>query len=163
MNLNLKDFLIKKCAGQWEHTVPPVGEFERKLSPDALLLLKQSFEDLKGEQLWDYHTHLGGIGTGGTGCCVNDSVNHPYRHPVHHIKKNVFIAACGVKNESNTDREFVERLVGLIRSARNEGLPWGKHFLLALDYWHELDGRFVSSFLIFHVNKSSFVNLVTSH
>ena len=47
------------------------GELASGLGPGARRLLDEAFRDIDPAKLIDYHTHVAGLGTGGTGCTVN--------------------------------------------------------------------------------------------
>eukprot|EP01101_Sappina_pedata_P009914 TRINITY_DN6121_c0_g1_i1.p1 TRINITY_DN6121_c0_g1~~TRINITY_DN6121_c0_g1_i1.p1 ORF type:complete len:416 (-),score=119.87 TRINITY_DN6121_c0_g1_i1:128-1354(-) len=116
------------------------------ISDAAKQMIKDSFADISpldptqlgGGGLVDTHSHLGGLGVGGTGCCLNEGMTNTW-NPYKIIKFHAFMQGAGVQNLDNCDREYAERLVKLIRCAREHG-PWGKHFLLAMDAWYEEDG-----------------------
>lgn len=112
-----------------------------KLSKDAWNLVVESFSDVpSGMVVHDYHTHLAGIGTNSC-CSVNDSCKQPLRHPINTKKCKIFMEKSGVTDYKNADRQYVEHLVSLIRQIRESGLPWGKHMLLAMDHYHDNDGK----------------------
>jgi hypothetical protein len=90
--------------------------------------------------LTDYHTHIAGVGTGGSGCCVNRSCFQPFLHPINTAKRKVFMRCAGVTDAATADAQYVDRLVGLIQDIKNSGLPWGKHAVLAMDAFFEVDG-----------------------
>lgn len=109
-------------------------------SPDAQDLIRDSFEDIEGMTM-DYHTHIAGIGSNGTGCMVHSSMHSPYLHPFKRLKFQIFMSASGVNSEEDGDQQYVKRLVQLIRHCRlvSNG-KWGKHVILPLDHWHDQDG-----------------------
>jgi predicted TIM-barrel fold metal-dependent hydrolase len=119
------------------------GSFEdpallNSLTPAAAELLQAAFAP--GIEVYDHHSHLGGLGTNGSGCCVNDVMLSPLRHPINYIKYQAFSCAAGVDPASpNFDQEYVARLVRLVDTIRPR--PWRKHFLLAMDQWYDPDGR----------------------
>lgn len=110
------------------------------LSVEANKLIDETFEDIS-ELVVDYHTHLAGIGSGGSGCCVNRSCKQSLRHPINSIKYKIFMGKSGVTDEKIADEQYVERLVYLIRQIKEAGFPWGRHMLLAMDHYYDLDGN----------------------
>jgi len=92
------------------------------------------------EDVWDMHTHLGGVGHGASGCCVHPNMQSPWLHPINAVKYKVFLSSAGVASGSKQiDEDYADRLALLIRSVRP--YRWAKHFLLALDHWYDVDGR----------------------
>jgi len=108
------------------------------LSEGSLKLLDSCFEGLPGP-VEDVHTHIGGNGSGNTGCKVHPNTKHPLAHPILYITFKAMLSASNVKNENNADEEFVERLAELIGNAQKE-FNWGKHFVLAFDQTYNADG-----------------------
>jgi predicted TIM-barrel fold metal-dependent hydrolase len=123
-------------------------------------MLEEAFEH--GIEVWDHHTHLGGMGTEGSGCYVNPVMRSPLRHPLNYVKMLVFSAAAGVDIGSRTfDADYVERLVRLIDTIRPR--TWRKHFLLALDKWHDLAGRPVLERTALHVPNEYVMQVAAAH
>lgn len=106
------------------------------LSAPAADLVKRAFEDVDPERLVDYHTHLVGVGAGGTGNLLNPSMRSPGRHPIKYLKFSVYRSACGIKDMENADREFVLRLADQVRHIEHHG----KYRLLAFDKNYNPDG-----------------------
>jgi uncharacterized protein len=85
--------------------------------------------------LVDHHTHIAGLGAGGTNAFVNQKML-TWSHPFHHLKFKVYLSAAAVDDVENADAKMVQRLVNLV-----EHLPHpGKHRLLAFDKNYSRDG-----------------------
>jgi len=106
------------------------------LSTPTADLVKRAFEDIDPERLVDYHTHLVGVGAGGTGNLLNPSMRSPGRHPIKYLKFSVYRSGCGIKDMGNADREFVLRLADQVRHIEHHG----KYRLLAFDKNYNPDG-----------------------
>lgn len=99
-------------------------------------LIKRAFEGIDSSRLVDYHTHVAGIGKGGTNAFVNPKML-TWKHPSHHLKFKVYLSAGAVTDLEQTDAQIVERLVRLVGNIDGHG----KHRLLAFDQNYHRDGR----------------------
>lgn len=124
--------LLKHAGGAFTHRPE---ELKDRLSPRASDLVKASFEDVDPARLVDYHTHVAGLGAGGTGNRVNPKMRS-WRHPFHRAKFAVYLSAAGVEDPERADAEFAERLVRLVSHIE----PRGKYRLLAFDKHYRPDG-----------------------
>ena len=107
----------------------------QKISPEAQTLVKNAYADLNEGQVMDYHTHIVGLGKGGTGAYVNPA-KQTLLHPIEYLKFGVFISGSGITDVDNADAQFVERLVRLIN-----GIPdHGKFRILAFDRYYAENG-----------------------
>jgi predicted TIM-barrel fold metal-dependent hydrolase len=124
--------LLKHAGGAFTHRPE---ELKGGLSSRASDLVKAAFADVDPARLVDYHTHVAGIGAGGT-----DNLVHPkmrsWRHPFHRLKFAVYLSAAGVEDLGRADWEFAERLVRLVSNIE----PRGKYRLLAFDKNYDRDG-----------------------
>jgi len=111
------------------------GAPEDALSPAASALVARAFSDLGAAPLEDYHAHLVGLGSDGTGAAINAEMA-TWRHPFRRFKAGVFLSAAGVPGREHFDGDYVARLV---RLARGFGHPVRIH-LLALDHNYNSDG-----------------------
>jgi len=98
-------------------------------------LIKRSFDDIDPARLLDYHTHVAGLGTGGTKAFVNPKML-AWRHPLHRLKFKVYLSAGAVTDVERADQQIVVRLANLITHIEGHG----KHRLLAFDKNHHRDG-----------------------
>ena len=124
--------LLHLIAGAFTHQPE---ELKARISPEAGDLIKRAFDDIDPARLVDYHTHIAGIGHGGTNAFVNPKML-TWKHPVHHLKFKVYLSAGAVTDVERADAEIVERLARLVRSIEGHG----KHRLLAFDKNYNRDG-----------------------
>ncbi len=124
--------LIHRIGGAFRHHPE---ELRDRISSKASDLIKRAFDDIDPDKLVDHHTHLAGIGSGGTNAFVNPKMR-TWAHPFHHLKFKVYLSAAGVEDVDHADTKFVERLVSLVE--HNEFR--GKHRLLAFDKNYLPDG-----------------------
>jgi predicted TIM-barrel fold metal-dependent hydrolase len=107
----------------------------KSLSVKAADLVKNAYEKIDPAKQIDYHTHIAGVGSGGTGAFVNARML-TWNHPFHHLKFQVYRRACGVSDQQLTDQQMFDRLSDLVNSN-----PFhGKHRLLAFDKNYYPDG-----------------------
>ena len=124
--------LLKHAGGAFTHRPE---ELKERLSRKASDLVKAAFEDVDPARLVDYHTHVVGLGAGGTGNRVNPKMR-TWRHPFHRAKFAVYLSAAGVENTERADEEFAGRLVRLVGNIDSHG----KYRLLAFDKHYRPDG-----------------------
>ncbi len=110
-------------------------ELSEGLSTPAADLLKRAFADVDPQRLVDYHTHVVGVGAGGTGNLVNPAMRSR-RRPLKYVKFRVYLSAAGIENLETADREFVLRLADQARHIEGRG----KYRLLAFDKHYNADG-----------------------
>ncbi len=110
-------------------------ELKEGLSGPAVDLMKRAFDDIDPQRLVDYHTHIVGVGAGGTGNLLNPAMRSR-RHPLKYLKFSVYLSASGIKDMENADREFVLRLADQVRHIEHHG----KYRLLAFDKNYNSDG-----------------------
>jgi uncharacterized protein len=108
-----------------------------RLSQGAQDLIDFAYQDIPLEEFRDYHVHLVGTGTQGTGAYVNDRMES-WLHPIERLKFLVMASGSGVRDLGQADRQYLERLLTLIRY-----LPArGKIGLLAFDRNYLKDGSY---------------------
>ncbi len=126
--------LITQLGGAFEHEPE---EADTGLSPEAGTLIERSFEGIDSTRLFDYHTHLVGLGDSGSGCQVNSRVLS-WSNPFARFRFLVYASASGIDEpEAGADVQYVERLARLARNIEGHG----KYLLLALDRYHTEDGN----------------------
>jgi predicted TIM-barrel fold metal-dependent hydrolase len=124
--------LIHRLGGAFTHQPE---ELKTKISTAAGDLIKRTFDDIDAARLVDYHTHIAGLGSNGSGAFVNPKML-TWRHPFHRLKFKVYVSAGGVKDEEQADKQIVERLVRLASNIEGHG----KYRLLAFDKNYSRDG-----------------------
>jgi len=110
-------------------------ELRNGLSQAAADLVKRAFDDVDSKRLVDYHTHIGGIGTGGTGAFINSKMGS-WTQPFNRLKFKVYLSAAAVSDLEHADQQIIERLVRLVSNIEGHG----KYRLLAFDKNYNRDG-----------------------
>jgi len=125
--------LVAELGGAFTHRP---GEMAEGLSPGARALLARALDGLDDGRLYDYHVHLVGLGTSGSGAYVSDEMRS-WWHLTKRIRFEVYTSASGITDLDHADEQYVERLAALVR-----GIPdHGRHLLLAFDRYYGPDGR----------------------
>ena len=124
--------LLKHAGGAFTHRPE---ELKDRLGRKAADLVKRAFDDVDPARLFDYHTHVAGLGAGDTDNFVNPKMRS-WRHPLHRLKFAVYLSAAGVEDESRADQQFAERLARLVSNIEHHG----KYRLLAFDKHYTRDG-----------------------
>lgn len=125
-------FILEEVGGASPR--PPV-RLHSDLSAGSRDLLNRALEGIDSKKLLDYHTHVAGIGTGGTGNFVHPHMRS-WLHPIKRLTFSVYLSASGISNIENADREALLRLADLIHSDES----FGKHVLLPFDKNYNTDG-----------------------
>lgn len=125
-------FILEEVGGANPRS--PV-ELQSGLSAGARELMNRAFEGIDSKKLLDYHTHVAGIGSGGTGNFVHPHMRS-WLHPVKRLTFSVYLSASGISNIENADREALLRLADLIQFDES----YGKHLLLPFDKNYNTDG-----------------------
>lgn len=124
--------LLHQIGGAFKHRPE---DLPAKISDKSFDLIKRSYEDIDPTLLVDHHTHIAGLGSGGSGAFVNPKMR-TWRHPLHRLKFKVYMSSAAVANETNADAEFVDRLSTLVKLLPHHG----RHRLLAFDKNYRKDG-----------------------
>jgi len=124
-------YLYKKVGGNFN---PNIKTAKKALSLDAKDLIKRAYQNIDTQKLLDFHVHIAGTGTGGTGAYINPAMDS-FWHPFKRMKFNVYLSASGVTDLEQADQQFVKRLVSL---ARDAGV--GRYQILAFDQHFNADG-----------------------
>ncbi|MHC4472424.1 MAG: amidohydrolase family protein [Planctomycetota bacterium] len=111
------------------------SELAEGLSPGAKELLERALDGLPPGRLVDHHVHVVGLGTGGTGAFVNPDMRS-WLHPIERIRFSVYADASGIDDLDDADRQYVARLVDLIRNIEGHG----RYRILAFDKRYRQDG-----------------------
>ncbi|EFA80876.1 amidohydrolase 2 [Heterostelium album PN500] len=90
--------------------------------------------------LIDHLVNLFGIGTD-TNCYANGAeIYDRFHHPFKFIKFKAFTSACAIDNNSQWDRQYVDRVVKLTRQLKST-YPIGKSILSAIDKRYSEEGQ----------------------
>ena len=103
-------------------------ELRTKLSARASDLVKRAYDDVDPDRLVDYHTHVAGLGKGGTNIFVNVKMRS-WKHPLAMLRFKAYLSAAAISDLERADAQMIERLVSLITNIEHHG----KHRLLAFD------------------------------
>jgi predicted TIM-barrel fold metal-dependent hydrolase len=123
---------LQFAGGAFDHEP---SEMDEGLSSEARRLLASAFEDVLPEDLLDYHVHIIGLGTNGTGTWLHPKMLS-WTDPVSRVKALTYLSGSDVRNPENADEQYVARLLDLASSLRG-----GRMLLLAFDYRHDADGN----------------------
>jgi len=110
-------------------------------------LVKATWEGIDGNQVWDCHAHLIGIGDSASGVWLNPNLQS-LLHPVLYTQFKFYLdGSCAEKiGAATVDEGMVKRLRDL-----HQDLPPGFRFmLLAFDYAHDEHGTVVKKITPFH-------------
>jgi predicted TIM-barrel fold metal-dependent hydrolase len=107
-----------------------------EISPEARALIDKAYSDIDHGKSRDYHTHIVGLGKGGTGAYVNPSMQ-TFDNPVKYFQFSIYKSSSGITDTDNADAQFIERLVRLARGIPNQG----KFQILAFDKHYNEDGE----------------------
>ncbi len=156
-------FLMVGACGPVAHWMAgPSGlapeDMDANLSPGARRLIEHAFADVEPGALRDHHVHVLGLGTGGTGTWVNPKLL-TWSSPLAKFKTLVYLEGSGVTDGPHADRQYMERLVRLIRSIPGHG----KYGLLAFDYHYHEDGTVDRENSVFHVPNDYVVRLAAEY
>jgi uncharacterized protein len=132
-------------------------EMER-MSPAARELVKAAHEGIDPARLFDFHTHVVGLGTGNTGTWVNPKMQS-WLAPIRRFRFAVYADSAGVTDLEQADAQYVERLLAL---ARSRPMP-GKHLILAFDHHYDEDGTKNLEHTDFYVPNEYVVALAEKH
>ena len=110
-------------------------ELEKSASPAARELIARSFAGIDKSKLVDYHTHVLAIGTSARDAFVNPRMTSGMN--LERFKFWIYQSASGVRDEENSDEEYVARLVRLARGVKHGG----KYRILGFDKHYDAGGR----------------------
>jgi hypothetical protein len=98
------------------------------LSPAARALVALALEGLDPARVVDGHVHVVGLGGASSGCWANPRLLSHW-HPLERLRFELYLEACGVREDESCDQAYVERLLELARGAD----PRIRRLLLAFD------------------------------
>jgi hypothetical protein len=127
----------------------PPEELLGAIGPDAVSLLREAIGPFVDGGLADFHVHLVGLGTGeaqGQAYVTRDAGR--WWDVTHNAQFRVMASAAAVKDLTHADKQYLDRLVALIRHAP---VP-GRYFLYAMDQFYDADGKVDPSRTPFYVS-----------
>ncbi len=116
----------------------------------AGLVLNENSSPAPNGPVYDFHVHLFGIGTGGTGCFLSHLMKE-------HWNYTLFLNLLGLREE-HLDQDFVAALVRQLRSSSTT-----KAVLLAHDGRYDRDGRFDREATNVYVPNEYLLRVVAEH
>ena len=123
--------LIREIGGAFRHEPE---ELESKASLDSKRLINEAFTAIDPTRLVDFHTHIVGLGTDGSGAFANPKTQEWFG--TERLKFLLYTSAAGVRNIAAADQDYVARLVRLARGFKSGG----KFRILAFDKFYHRDG-----------------------
>ena len=124
--------LIHMMSGAFRHQPE---EMAGGLSDGARRLMERCFEDVDPGKRRDYHVHMVGLGTSGSGMSINPRMLS-WLSPLHRLRALVYLSGAGVTDEALADQQYSDRLLRLARGIEGGG----KLQLLAFDHNYNEDG-----------------------
>ncbi len=115
---------LGEAGGAFDHE--PEG-MSTGLGPEARRLLEAAYADVAPEALVDWHVHVVGLGTNGSGAWVNPKMLS-WSDPLSRIKGLAYLSGSDVTDLEQADEQYASRLRELARNGRG-----GRHVLLAFD------------------------------
>jgi predicted TIM-barrel fold metal-dependent hydrolase len=109
-------------------------------------LVRAAWDGIDPSQFWDCHTHVAGVGDGGTGIWITPQMRSLW-HPWQGLQRRFYLNAACTEREGRVDEDFVSRLVQYL-----EAFPAGaKAMLLAFDFHYDESGQRREDLTPFHV------------
>ena len=133
-------------------------DLHKQLSPAGRALLAQAMDGLDATRRLDFHTHLAGLGTDGSGAWVNPRMM-AWTHPVNRLKFSIYLSAAGVTDLAHADAQYLARLFDVVRAQSGRG----RHVLLAFDYRYRPDGTRDAEHSEFYVPNDRVIALARQH
>lgn len=128
----LSTTILNRVGAGWSH---PPDNLSTVLSSEAKAMVESAYSGLNPECLMDHHTHIVGLGTGGTGAWVNPRMLS-WSSPAHAVRFRVYADSAGITDLSKGDQQYVDRLTCLIRNMPHPG----RYQILAFDQAYAKDG-----------------------
>jgi uncharacterized protein len=131
---------------------------DMRMSLDAQAFVSRCWEGIDPTRVIDVHVHVVGLGAGGTGCSVHED-SQSWLSPLRLIKTRFYKLAAGIFDDDHADRQFVDRLLDLVRH-RPKGT---RSLLLAFDRHHLPDGTVHMDETEFHTPNDYVLELCGRH
>lgn len=128
--------------------------------PDELLshpLMKQIWDGINPNQVWDSHVHIVGTGDSDSGIWFNPNMDS-WMHPILKVQKQFYEnGACS--DPTNIDQSAMSRMVSLSKE-----MPIGyKSILFAFDWFHNEDGQPNKQNSIFYIPNAYAEKIAKQH
>ena len=121
-------------------------QMQTGLSAGARELVRRNLADLGSAGVVDYHVHILGLGTGSSGAFVNADMGS-WLHPIQRFKLDIYMSASGIEDPADADRQYMERMVSLMRHFGRQG----RYYILAFDRYYDAEGNAVPAMTNFYV------------
>ncbi len=113
----------------------PCGRLGDELRRHPLTLA--AFDGLSGENVWDCHAHLLGLGESGGGAWVTPKMQSIWRLRLYAQYRFYLNASCVDPANKNVDGDFLARLLALM----DDFPPGVRAMVMAFDRTHNVDGK----------------------
>ncbi len=107
-------------------------------SAAAQALLDRAWAGLDPKRVLDTHTHIIGVGAGGTGCFITERLM-TMKNPWEFFKFSTYERAAGVTDTAEVDSQYIDTLAGYYATQR----PHGRALIFAFDQLHDDNGNAV--------------------
>ena len=99
-------------------------------------IIRAAWAGIDPAQVWDCHVHLAGVGDGGSGITISETMLSPL-HPLEYLQRLFYLnAGCAHDAPGQVDQSYVARLHNLM-----DAMPAGcKLMLFAFDHAHDARG-----------------------
>lgn len=128
------------------------------LSEGAEALVQRALAGFDPARVVDLHVHVAGLGGADSGCWVNPRFRS-HRAPLDRLRFELYLAAGGARENLQADRDYVERLLSLVRAC---GFPL-RLLLLAFDVRVRADGTEDLEHSMFRVPDAYVLALARAH
>jgi len=125
-------FLIDSVGGAWSYEPEALST---ELDLEATALVEAAYLGIDAKQLTDFHTHIIGTNTNGSGTFVNPKM-FSWKDPVQGLKGRVYMSGADVTDIDQSDQQYLDRLVRLIRAQPQPS----RYRILAFDQHYNADG-----------------------
>jgi mannonate dehydratase len=110
-------------------------------------VVKSAWHGIDAMKVWDSHSHLVGMGDGGSGAWVNPQMES-ILHTRQYIQRIFYLnAGCTHEAKNRVDQSYIERTHNLLDGMR----PGAKLLLFAFDYHHNETGEIVKKNSTFYL------------
>lgn len=124
---------ISKLGGNFTETP---ASWKEKMSKNARKLIQQAYKGLEGQTIYDYHTHIMGLGNGCRQCFINPAMQS-LTNPSLYIRYKIYLSSLAITDLQQSDKQMIQRLVTLQRTSP---IPI-QHYILAFDKYYHHTGK----------------------